>query len=139
MTLLTRLNHLAIVVPDLDRAAAFYRDSLKAAVSAPEDLPDHGVRVVFVSLANTKIELLEPLGPDSPVAKFLDRNPDGGIHHVCIETPDIAAAAGEVTAAGIRILGGPAPKIGAHGLPVVFLHPKDWLGTLIELEQEPWA
>lgn len=135
--MLTRLNHIAIVVPDLEKAAGFYRDTLKAVVSEPVSLPEHGVRVVFVALDNTKIELLEPLSADSPVAKFLDRNPDGGIHHMCIETPDIDAAARDVTAAGVRVLGGGGPKIGAHGLPVVFLHPKDCLGTLVELEQQP--
>lgn len=135
--MLTRLNHIAIVVPDLAKATAFYRDTLKATVSDPQALPEHGVRVVFVALDNTKIELLEPLSPESPVAKFLDRNPDGGIHHVCIETPDVTASAAAVTAAGVRVLGGGGPKIGAHGLPVVFLHPKDCLGTLIELEQQP--
>ncbi len=130
-----RLNHVAIVVPDLDRAAGQYRDTLGAKVSAPEDLPEHGVTVVFVELANTKIELLAPLGADSPVAGFLARNPTGGMHHVCYEVADIISARDRLTAAGARVLGDGEPKIGAHGKPVLFLHPKDFSGTLVEIEQ----
>ena len=130
-----RLNHVAIAVPDLDKAVARYRDALGASVSAPQDLPEHGVRVVFVTLDNTKIELLHPLGESSPIAAYLARHPDGGMHHVCYEVSDIAAAAEGLKAQGARILGDGSPKIGAHGLPVLFLHPKDFDGTLIELEQ----
>ena len=130
-----RLNHVAIVVPDLDRAAGQYRDTLGAKVSAPEDLPEHGVTVVFVELANTKIELLAPLGADSPVAGFLARNPAGGMHHVCYEVADIIGARDRLAAAGARVLGDGEPKIGAHGKPVLFLHPKDFSGTLVEIEQ----
>ncbi|GGA61170.1 methylmalonyl-CoA epimerase [Pelagibacterium lentulum] len=130
-----RLNHIAIAVPDLDRAAAKYRDDLGAHVSAPQALPEHGVTVVFVDTGNTKVELLEPLGDESPVVGFLAKNPDGGMHHMCFEVPDIMAAAKQLQAAGARVLGDGQPKIGAHGLPVLFLHPKDFCGTLIELEE----
>lgn len=130
-----RLNHVAIAVKDLGSAAATYRDTLGADVSEPVPQPAHGVTVVFVTLANTKIELLEPLGPDSPIARFLDRNPDGGIHHICYEVDDIIAARDRMRAGGARVLGDGEPKIGAHGKPVLFLHPKDFLGTLVELEQ----
>ena len=130
-----RLNHVAIAVPDLAAAAAQYRDALGARVGPPQDEPDHGVTVVFVELPNTKIELLHPLGPDSPIAGFLAKNPAGGIHHVCYEVADIAAARDHLLARGARVLGGGEPKIGAHGRPVLFLHPKDFAGTLVELEQ----
>ncbi len=130
-----RLNHVAIVVPDLEAAAAIYRDALGADVSAPVALPDHGVTTVFVELPNTKIELLEPLGEDSPIAKFLQRNPSGGMHHLCYEVDDIIAARDRLVAAGARVLGDGEPKTGAHDKPVLFLHPKDFLGTLIEIEQ----
>ncbi|MBK8083546.1 MAG: methylmalonyl-CoA epimerase [Devosia sp.] len=130
-----RLNHVAIAVPDLAAAAAKYRDLLGADVHHPHDLPEHGVTVVFVHLENTKIELLTPLGADSPIAKFLVANPAGGIHHVCYEVPDIASAARALGEAGARILGDGKPRTGAHGLPVLFLHPKDFDGTLIELEE----
>ena len=130
-----RLNHVAIVVPDLAAAAAVYRDSLGARVSAPLALPAHGVTVVFVELANTRIELLEPLGSQSPVRGFLDRNPAGGMHHVCYEVDDIIAARDRLRAAGARVLGNGEPHRGAHDKPVLFLHPKDFCGTLIELEQ----
>ncbi len=131
-----RLNHVAIVVPDLRAAAAIYRDTLGAKVSAPMDLPDHGVTTVFVELPNTKIELLYPLGVNSPIAKFLQANPGGGVHHVCYEVADILAARDTLKKAGARVLGDGEPKIGAHGKPVLFLHPKDFCGTLVELEQE---
>ncbi|MDQ0393967.1 methylmalonyl-CoA epimerase [Labrys monachus] len=130
-----RLNHVAIAVRDLDRATALYRDVLGATVSAPLAQPDHGVTVVFVTLPNTKIELLQPLGEASPIARFLDKNPDGGLHHVCYEVDDILAARDRLKAGGARILGDAEPRIGAHGKPVLFLHPKDFSGTLIELEQ----
>ncbi len=130
-----RLNHVAIAVPDLVAATAQYRDMLGAKVGAPQDEPDHGVTVVFIELPNTKIELLYPLGDGSPIAGFLEKNPAGGIHHICYEVDDIAAASAHLVEAGARVLGGGAPKIGAHGKPVVFLHPKDFNGTLIELEQ----
>ncbi len=130
-----RLNHVAVAVPDLAVAAAQYRDTLGARVSAPDALPEHGVTVVFVLLANTKIELLEPLGADSPIAKFLERNPAGGVHHLCYEVDDIIAARDQLQAGGARVLGDGEPKLGAHGKPVIFLHPKDFCGTLIELEQ----
>jgi len=130
-----RLNHVAIAVGDLAAARALYRDTLGAAVSEPQDLPAHGVRVVFVSLPNTKIELLAPLGEASPITRFLARNPDGGIHHICYEVEDIAAARETLLASGARLLGSGEPEIGAHGKPVLFLHPKDFGGTLIELEQ----
>lgn len=130
-----RLNHVAIVVPDVRAAAALYRNALGAKVSEPVGLPPHGVTVVFVELPNTKIELLEPLGADSPVRAFLERNPSGGMHHVCYEVEDIIAARDRLMAQGARVLGGGEPKIGAHDKPVLFLHPKDFNGTLIELEQ----
>ena len=130
-----RLNHVAIVVPDLDAACALYRDSLGAQVSAPLDMPEHGVTTVFVELPNTKIELLHPLGDASPVAPFLERNPSGGMHHVCFEVDDIRAARDHLKASGARVLGDGEPSIGAHGKPVLFLHPKDFCGTLIEIEQ----
>ncbi|MGO1117605.1 methylmalonyl-CoA epimerase [Rhodovibrionaceae bacterium A322] len=130
-----RLNHVAIAVPDLDAAVATYRDTLGAKVSAPQDEPDHGVTVVFVELDNTKIELLYPLGEGSPIQSFLDRNASGGIHHVCYEVDDILAARDKLKASGSRVLGDGEPKIGAHGKPVLFLHPKDFNGTLVELEQ----
>ncbi len=130
-----RLNHVALAVPDLGAAAAQYRDTLGAQVSAPSAQPEHGVTVVFVTLANTKIELLEPLGADSPIAKFLERNPAGGVHHLCYEVADIIAARDQLQAGGARVLGDGEPKTGAHGKPVIFLHPKDFCGTLIELEQ----
>lgn len=130
-----RLNHVAIAVPDLDAAAAQYRDTLGAKVGPPQDEPDHGVTVIFIDLPNTKIELLYPLGEASPIAGFLEKNPAGGIHHICYEVEDIKAAAAKLTASGARVLGGGEPKIGAHGKPVLFLHPKDFTGTLVELEQ----
>jgi len=130
-----RLNHVAVVVPDLERAAATYRDLLGAKVSAPVELPEHGVTTVFVELPNTKIELLHPLGADSVIAKFLQRNRDGGIHHVCYEVDDIYAARDRLVSAGARVLGDGEPKTGAHGKPVLFLHPKDFCGTLVEIEQ----
>lgn len=130
-----RLNHVAIAVPDLDAAIARYRDTLGASVGAAQDLPAHGVTVVFVDLPNTKIELLHPLGADSPVAKFLARNPAGGIHHLCYEVPDIRAARDRMAASGARVLGGGEPATGAHGLPVLFLHPGDFSGVLVELEE----
>lgn len=130
-----RLNHVAIAVPDLEAAAATYRDALGASVSEPHDLPDHGVTVVFVELDNSKIELLHPLGEGSPIRAFLDKNPAGGMHHVCYEVPDIRAARDRLKARGARVLGDGEPKPGAHGKPVLFLHPKDFAGTLVELEQ----
>jgi methylmalonyl-CoA/ethylmalonyl-CoA epimerase len=130
-----RLNHVAIAVKDLERSAAVYRGTLGARVTAPQPLPEHGVTVVFVELPNTKIELLQPLGAGSPIAKFLEKNPDGGIHHVCYEVDDIIAARDRLKAEGARVLGDGEPKVGAHGKPVLFLHPKDFLGTLVELEQ----
>ncbi len=130
-----RLNHVAIVVPDLAWAAALYRDVLCATVSAPVPLPEHGVTTVFVTLPNTKIELLSPLGDHSPVAAFLERNPAGGMHHLCYEVDDIFAARDRLAASGARVLGDGEPRPGAHGRPVLFLHPKDFCGTLIELEQ----
>jgi methylmalonyl-CoA/ethylmalonyl-CoA epimerase len=133
--MLGRLNHVAIAVPDLDRAAALYRDTLGAVVSAPQPLPEHGVTVVFITLPNTKIELLEPLGDTSPIRSYLERNPDGGMHHICYEVDDILAARDRLSAEGARILGDGEPKVGAHGKPVLFLHPKDFNGTLVELEE----
>lgn len=130
-----RLNHVAIAVPDLAAASAQYRDTLGANVRVPQDEPDHGVTVVFIDLPNTKIELLYPLGEDSPIKGFLDKNPAGGIHHICYEVADILAARDRLVASGARVLGSGAPKIGAHGKPVLFLHPKDFNGCLIELEQ----
>ncbi|MCY6380469.1 methylmalonyl-CoA epimerase [Hoeflea prorocentri] len=130
-----RLNHVAIAVPDLEKAAAVYRAALGAAVSDAMALPDHGVTVVFVELDNTKVELLEPLGENSPIASYLEKNPAGGMHHICYEVPDILAARDRLKADGARVLGDGEPKIGAHGKPVLFLHPKDFCGTLVELEQ----
>jgi methylmalonyl-CoA/ethylmalonyl-CoA epimerase len=130
-----RLNHVAIAVRDLGKAAALYRDVLGAEVSAAVAQPDHGVTTAFVTLPNTKIEFLEPLGANSPIAKFLERNPDGGMHHVCYEVDDIRAASASLKAAGARILGDGEPRTGAHGKPVLFLHPKDFSGTLVELEE----
>lgn len=130
-----RLNHVAIAVPDLETAAAQYRDTLGARVGDPQDEPDHGVTVIFIDLPNTKIELLYPLGENSPITGFLQKNPSGGIHHICYEVDDILAARDRLKAAGARVLGSGEPKIGAHGKPVLFLHPKDFAGTLVELEQ----
>ena len=130
-----KLNHVAIAVRDLGKASAVYRDILGASVSAAVPQPDHGVTTVFITLPNTKIELLEPLGEASPIAKFLERNPDGGIHHLCYEVDDIVAARDKLKGEGARVLGDGAPKTGAHGKPVLFLHPKDFCGTLVELEQ----
>lgn len=130
-----RLNHVAIAVKDLAASTALYRDTLGAKVSAPLPQPAHGVTVVFVELPNTKVELLEPLGDNSPIAKFLERNADGGIHHICYEVENIIAARDKLKAQGARVLGDGEPKIGAHGKPVLFLHPKDFNGTLVELEQ----
>jgi methylmalonyl-CoA/ethylmalonyl-CoA epimerase len=130
-----RLNHVAIAVRDIGKAAALYRDTLGADVSSPVPLPAHGVTTVFITLPNTKIELLEPLGAESPIARFLERSPDGGIHHICYEVDDIRAARDRLKAQGARVLGDGEPKTGAHGKPVLFLHPKDFLGTLVELEQ----
>lgn len=130
-----RLNHVAIAVRDIAKAAQIYRDTLGAEVSDVVPQPDHGVSTVFITLPNTKIELLEPLGTDSPIVKFLDKNPDGGIHHLCYEVGDIRAARESLKAQGARVLGDGEPKIGAHGKPVLFLHPKDFCGTLVELEQ----
>lgn len=130
-----KLNHVAIAVPDLAAATAKYRDQLGAEVTAPVDLPEHGVSVVFVELENTKVELLHPLGAGSAIQGFLDKNPSGGMHHMCFEVPDISTAAAKLTSEGARVLGDGKPKIGAHGLPVLFLHPKDFDGTLIELEE----
>jgi methylmalonyl-CoA/ethylmalonyl-CoA epimerase len=130
-----RLNHVAIAVPDLAAAAKLYRETLGAEVSEPVDMPEHGVTTVFVTLPNTKIELLHPLGVDSPIAGFLARNASGGIHHVCYEVEDIRAARDRLKASGARVLGDGEPKIGAHGKPVLFLHPKDFCGTLVEIEQ----
>ncbi|MDA0366932.1 MAG: methylmalonyl-CoA epimerase [Proteobacteria bacterium] len=130
-----RLNHVAIVVPDLQSASALYRDTLGASVTPPHDLPDHGVTTVFIELPNTKIELLHPFGKDSPIAGFLEKNPTGGMHHICYEVEDINEARDRLVNAGARILGSGEPRIGAHGKPVLFLHPKDFNGTLVELEQ----
>ena len=130
-----KLNHVAIAVPDLGAAAAVYRDTLGAQVSEAEALPEHGVTVVFVDLGNTRIELMAPLGEDSPIAKFIENNPTGGMHHVCFEVDDIIAARDKLKDQGARVLGDGEPKPGAHGKPVLFLHPKDFGGTLIELEQ----
>lgn len=130
-----RLNHVAIAVPDLDAAIAQYRDTLGAEVGAPQDEPDHGVTVVFITLPNTKIELLFPLGDNSPILGFLEKNPAGGIHHICYEVENILSARDHLLAQGARVLGTGEPKIGAHGKPVLFLHPKDFTGTLVELEQ----
>ncbi|RWL86663.1 MAG: methylmalonyl-CoA epimerase [Mesorhizobium sp.] len=133
--MLGRLNHVALAVPDLAAASAAYRDMLGARLSEPQALPEHGVTVVFVDVGNTKIELLEPLGDASPIAAFLEKNPSGGMHHVCYEVEDILAARDHLKASGARVLGDGNPKIGAHGRPVLFLHPKDFFGTLVELEQ----
>ena len=130
-----RLNHVAIAVKDLAAATALYRDTLGARVSQPLPQPEHGVTVVFVELPHTKVELLEPLGAESPIGKFLERNADGGIHHICYEVDDILAARDRLKAQGARVLGTGEPRIGAHGKPVLFLHPKDFTGTLVELEQ----
>jgi len=130
-----RLNHVAIAVRDLAKAAEVYRRTLGAEVSAAVPQPDHGVTTVFITLPNTKIELIAPLGTASPIAKFLERSPDGGIHHVCYEVDDILAARDRLKAQGARVLGDGEPRTGAHGKPVLFLHPKDFLGTLVELEQ----
>ena len=130
-----RLNHVAIAVPDLMEAAAQYKQMLGASVGEPQDEPDHGVTVIFIELSNTKIELLHPLGENSPIDTFLQKNPSGGIHHVCYEVQDIIKARDHLSSEGARILGSGEPKIGAHGKPVLFLHPKDFTGTLIELEQ----
>lgn len=130
-----RLNHVAIAVKDLTAAVAVYKDGLGAQVTDPLPQPEHGVTVVFITLPNTKIELLEPLGEGSPIAKFLEKHPDGGIHHVCYEVDDVIAARDRLKSQGARVLGGGTPKIGAHGKPVLFLHPKDFCGTLVELEQ----
>ena len=130
-----KLNHVAIAVPDLEAATAIYRDTLGASVSAPQDVPEHGVTVVFVNLPNTKIELLTPLGADSPIAGFLEKNSSGGVHHICYEVENIIAARDKLVEKGARVLGNGQPKIGAHGKPVLFLHPKDFCGTLVELEE----
>lgn len=130
-----RVNHVAIAVPDLEAATRTYKETLGANVSAPQAEPDHGVTVVFVELPNTKIELLHPLGDKSPIKAFLDKNPGGGVHHVCYEVEDIYAAREQLKASGARVLGDGEPRIGAHGNPVLFLHPKDFYGTLVELEQ----
>jgi len=133
--MLGRLNHVALAVPDLAAAMAAYRDILGARLSEPQALPEHGVTVVFVDVGNTKIELLEPLGEGSPIAAFLEKNPSGGMHHVCYEVDDIVSARDHLKASGARVLGDGKPKPGAHGKPVLFLHPKDFFGTLVELEQ----
>ncbi|MEK9552671.1 MAG: methylmalonyl-CoA epimerase [Alphaproteobacteria bacterium] len=130
-----RINHIAIAVPDLAAATARWRDDLGAECSAAQDLPEHGVRIVFVSQPNGKVELMEPLGEDSPIAGFLVKNPDGGMHHICYEVEDILAARDRLVSSGARVLGDGEPKIGAHGNPVLFLHPKDFCGTLIEIEE----
>ncbi|WP_011580378.1 MULTISPECIES: methylmalonyl-CoA epimerase [Chelativorans] len=133
--MLKRLNHVAIAVPDLEAAAATYRDVLGATVSPPQALPEHGVTVVFVELGNTKVELIEPLGENSPIAGFLEKSPAGGMHHICYEVDDIIVARDRLVAGGARVLGDGEPKTGAHGKPVLFLHPKDFCGTLVELEE----
>ena len=130
-----RLNHVAIVTPDLEASASVYRDTLGAEVSEATDMPEHGVTTVFVKLPNTKIELLMPLGENSPIAKFLEKNPSGGMHHICYEVDDIIAARDKLIAAGARVLGDGEPRVGAHNKPVLFLHPKDFVGTLVEIEQ----
>lgn len=130
-----RLNHIAIAVPDLAVASVRYRDMLGASVGEPQALPEHGVTVVFIDTGNSKVELLEALGQDSPIASFLEKNPAGGMHHICYEVPDILAAIAKLSASGARVLGDGRPKIGAHGNPVIFLHPKDFDGTLVELEE----
>ena len=133
--MLGRVNHIALAVPSLDAAIARYRDSLGVTISVPQILPEHGVTVVFVIFDNTKVELLEPYGDNSPISAFLAKNPDGGMHHICYEVTDILAARDHLKAAGARVLGSGEPKIGAHGNPVLFLHPKDFFGTLVELEE----
>lgn len=133
--MLGKVNHIAIAVPDLAAATATYRDTLGARVSMPQALPEHGVTVVFVELPNTKVELLEPLGDASPIAAFLEKTPAGGMHHICYEVDDILAARDRLVASGARVLGDGSPKTGAHGKPVLFLHPKDFFGTLVELEE----
>lgn len=133
--MLGRINHIAIAVPDLAAATTTYRDVLGAAVSQVQTLPEHGVRLVFVNLPNSKVELLEPLDGNSPIAAFMEKNPSGGMHHICYEVEDIIAARDSLEAAGARVLGDGEPKIGAHGRPVLFLHPKDFCGTLVELEE----
>ncbi len=133
--MLGKVNHIAIAVPDMTAAVATYRDTLGANVSAPQALPEHGVTVVFVELPNTKVELLEPLGDASPISAFLEKSPAGGMHHICYEVDDILAARDRLVASGARVLGDGNPKIGAHGKPVLFLHPKDFFGTLVELEE----
>lgn len=133
--MLGRLNHVALAVPDIAAASAHYRNTLGAKVSAPQALPDHGVTIVFIDVGNTKIELLEPLGENSTIRPFLEKNPAGGMHHVCYEVDDIRAARDRLKAEGARVLGDGEPKIGAHGKPVLFLHPKDFFGTLVELEE----
>jgi methylmalonyl-CoA/ethylmalonyl-CoA epimerase len=133
--MLGRLNHVAIAVPDLDAATALYRDKLDARVSEPLPLPDHGLTVVFVDMGNAKIELIAPLGDRSPITKFLMRHPGGGMHHLCYEVEDIIATRDRLTAQGAQVIGSGEPETGAHGKPVLFLHPKNFLGTLIELEQ----
>lgn len=133
--MLGRLNHVALAVPDLAAAIAVYRNTLGAEVTEPQALPEHGVTVVFINVGNTKIELLEPLGEGSPIAAFLEKTPSGGMHHLCYEVDDILAARDSLKAAGARVLGDGTPRTGAHGKPVLFLHPKDFFGTLIELEQ----
>ena len=130
-----RLNHVAIAVPDIEAAASTYKNSLGAKLSAKEEQPDHGVSTIFIELPNTKIELLEPLGEDSPINNFLEKNPAGGIHHICYEVDDIIIARDKLKSEGARVLGSGDPKIGAHGKPVLFLHPKDFCGTLVELEE----
>lgn len=130
-----RLNHVAIAVPDIEAAANTYRNSLGATLSAKEEQPDHGVSTIFIELPNTKIELLEPLGEDSPINNFLEKNPAGGIHHICYEVDNIIEAREKLKSEGARVLGSGDPKIGAHGKPVLFLHPKDFCGTLVELEE----
>lgn len=133
--MLGKVNHIAIAVPDMAAAVATYRDTLGAKVSLPQALPEHGVTVVFVELPNTKVELLEPLGEASPISAFLEKSPAGGMHHICYEVDDILAARDQLVASGARVLGDGNPKIGAHGKPVLFLHPKDFFGTLVELEE----
>ena len=135
LAMIGRLNHVAIAVPDLAAGAALYRDMLGAKVSEPVEQPAHGVTTVFIELPNTRVDLIAPLGERSPISGFLDRNPFGGIHHLCYEVNDVRAAARDLAARGARILGDGEPKIGAHGKPVIFIHPKDFMGTLIELEQ----
>jgi methylmalonyl-CoA/ethylmalonyl-CoA epimerase len=133
--MLGRLNHVALAVPNLEAACEVYRNTLGAVLTAPQALPEHGVTVVFIDVGNTKIELLEPLGENSAIAAFLTKNPSGGMHHLCYEVTNILAARDHLVEAGARVLGDGTPKIGAHGKPVLFLHPKDFMGTLIELEE----